>query len=392
MTRPLHRLATLGCIALAGCNLQPAPGAIRMALNPASVAALSEAPEQKKVLEDLLLKYFGTHAGPRYELLESWKAQGIDPNHPERAFTPETWAPIVAANRERLSYEIAHAANPEAAQALERAYPSLVESAELFRTQCLHCHGIEGGGDGPTSATINPKPRDFRKGIFKFTAVKDKARPRREDLEQLLERGVEGTAMPSFLRLSLPEREGLVDYVRLLSIRGEVESLLVRSWKDDEKLDDEAAAEALELVSERWQKARLKVIAFEGPIPPDSPELRAHGRELFLDPKKGNCVSCHGPEGHGDGALAFKTDAQGRKSPAYQDDWGYDIMPRDFTSGIFRGGSRPIDVYRRIYAGINGTPMPGLGETKGPDGKPLLAGDDIWALVHYVRSLAARAE
>jgi len=253
-------------------------------------------------------------------------------------------------------------------------------------------HGAAGTGPEFATATIEPKPRDFRKGIFKFTAVKDKSRPRRADLEELLERGVYGTAMPSFLRLSLPEREGLVDYVRLLAIRGEVEALLVRSWKDDEKLDDEAAAEALELVWERWQRARQKVIAFDGAIPADSSELRARGRELYLDVQKGNCVSCHGPQGHGDGALAFKTDARGRRSAAYQDDWGYDILPRDFSNGVFRGGSRPIDVYRRIYAGINGTPMPGLGEMKGPDGLPLLSGGDLWALVYYVRALAERAD
>jgi hypothetical protein len=59
---------------------------------------------------------------------------------------------------------------------------------------------------------------------------------------------------------------------------------------------------------------------------------------------------------------------------------------------VFRGGSRPIDVYRRVYAGINGTPMPGIGETKGTDGQRLLSDDDLWALVHFVRSLSERAE
>jgi mono/diheme cytochrome c family protein len=392
----VHKLTLGGAgalgLAFCGCGFQPAPGAIRLALNPSSVEALSDAPGKAQELEALLVQYFGTHAGPRYELIEAWKTAGTDPNHPEREFSPESWAPIVAANRERLAYELARAPGPEAVAQLERTYPSLVQSAELYRTQCLHCHGVEGGGDGPTSATINPKPRDFRKGIFKFTAVKDKSRPRREDLAELLERGVFGTAMPSFLRLSLPEREGLVDYVRLLSIRGEVETLLVQGWLEDEELDEAALIEALEIVWERWQKAREKVIAFEGAVPPDSPELRARGRELFLDPKKGNCFSCHGPEGHGDGALAFKIDAQGRKTPAYKDDWGFEILPRDFSGGEFRGGSRPIDVYRRIYAGINGTPMPGIGETKGPDGELLLTGDDLWALVHYVRSLSVRAE
>jgi mono/diheme cytochrome c family protein len=161
---------------------------------------------------------------------------------------------------------------------------------------------------------------------------------------------------------------------------------------EEEELDDAAAQQALEIVWERWQKAYQKVIAFDGVVPPDSPQMRARGRELYLDVQKGNCVSCHGPEGHGDGPLAFKTDAQGHKTPAYLDDWGFEIMPRDFSSGEFRGGSRPIDVYRRIYAGINGTPMPGIGETKGADGAPVLSGDDLWALVHYVRSLAVRAE
>jgi mono/diheme cytochrome c family protein len=404
MTRPanLLRLPVAGALvlALAGCDLQPSPGALKFALDPASVAVLADAPGKQKELEALLVEQFGTRAGPRYALLASWKEQGLDPNHPERElagggraeFTAEAWAAIVAANRQRLASEIAHAPGPEAQRALENSYPSLVESAELYRTQCMHCHGVEGGGDGPTSATIDPKPRDFRKGIFKFTAVKDKARPRREDLEELLERGVYGTTMPSFLRLSLPERQGLVDYVRLLSIRGEVEALLVQGWKDEEQLDEQAAREALALVWERWQKAREKVVAFEGPVPPDSPALRARGRQLYLDQKKGNCVSCHGPEGHGDGALAFKTDARGRRTPAYKDDWGYDILPRDFSSGVFRGGSRPIDVYRRVYAGINGTPMPGIGETKGTDGQRLLSDDDLWALVHFVRSLSERAE
>jgi len=396
MTRALHRSTFLVCGALAfaltGCGFQPAPGALKLSLNASSVAALSDAPEKQKELEALLVKYFGTRAGPRYELLESWKSEGLDPNHAEKEFTPESFAPIVAANRERLAYEIAHAPGPEAARQLENTYPSLAESAELYRTQCMHCHGVEGGGDGPTGATINPKPRDVRKGIFKFTAVKDKARPRREDLVELLERGVYGTAMPSFARLSLTEREGLADYVRLLSIRGEVESMLVQSWKDDEKLDDEAAVEAIEIVFGRWMKAREKVIAFDGVVPADSPAMRAHGRELFLDPKKGNCFSCHGAEGHGDGALAFKTDAQGRKTPAYHDDWGFEILPRDFSTGVFRGGSRPIDIYRRIYAGINGTPMPGIGETKGADGELLMKSDDLWSLVHYVRSLGERAE
>ena len=55
---------------------------------------------------------------------------------------------------------------------------------------------------------------------------------------------------------------------------------------------------------------------------------------------------------------------------------------------MFHGGGRPIDIYRRIYSGINGTPMPGFSQQL--SGKP----DTFWDLVHYVEfvSNARRTE
>ena len=32
---------------------------------------------------------------------------------------------------------------------------------ENFQTYCVKCHGEQGKGDGPGSAMLNPKPRDF---------------------------------------------------------------------------------------------------------------------------------------------------------------------------------------------------------------------------------------
>jgi mono/diheme cytochrome c family protein len=114
---------------------------------------------------------------------------------------------------------------------------------------------------------------------------------------------------------------------------------------------------------------------------------------LFHDAKKGNCASCHGDLGLGDGPSAWKKDEKtGKTIPAYTDDWGFDILPRNLRQGLFRGGRRPIDIYRRIYAGINGGPMPGIGEAKDADGKPVMSDEDMWALVHYVRSLSERDE
>ena len=97
-----------------------------------------------------------------------------------------------------------------------------------------------------------------------------------------------------------------------------------------------------------------------------------------MDPNGGNCFSCHGDKGLGDGASAWE-DVDG-VSQRIVDDWGEEIIPRDLTSGIYRGGRRPIDIYRRLTAGIHGTPMPAVPDT--------LTEDDRWAIVHYVLSLS----
>lgn len=35
------------------------------------------------------------------------------------------------------------------------------EAKQLAQTRCAMCHGAAGKGDGPTAATLNPKPRDL---------------------------------------------------------------------------------------------------------------------------------------------------------------------------------------------------------------------------------------
>jgi len=35
------------------------------------------------------------------------------------------------------------------------------QAKQIFQTRCFTCHGMEGKGDGPGSAGLSPKPRDF---------------------------------------------------------------------------------------------------------------------------------------------------------------------------------------------------------------------------------------
>ncbi len=341
---------------LTGCGFEPAPGSLAYSLSSATLEATKDAPEARTAIERSLGAVFGTPAEPRYAPSEVWP-MGVDVDHP--------------------SIE---------------SYPTLARSAEVYRRECLHCHGVEGGGDGPSAFGLSPKPRDFRLGIFKYTALKDQSRPRRADILRTLSQGVMGTSMPNFQRLSSGELEGLVDYVRFLSVRGEVESVLVATWKEEGALGDEAVLEATKLVWSRWQRADSKLVVFDGEVPPSTPERIARGDALFHDPLKANCASCHGANGAGDGPAAWKIGVDGKREPAFVDAWGQPIRPRDLREGLLRGGARPIDVYRRIYAGIPGGPMPALGEARDRDGRPLITSDEIWCLVHYVRSLSQKNE
>jgi mono/diheme cytochrome c family protein len=133
-------------------------------------------------------------------------------------------------------------------------------------------------------------------------------------------------------------------------------------------------------------------------VPAEVPEVTAerieHGRTLFMTPgEKGgaNCVSCHGPEGRGGGVSAWEPGKEGLEY--VKDDWGNEIQPRDLTRGVFRFGRRPVDLYRRIYAGINGTPMPEhIGMTITENGEQrTMTESDIWDLAFFVRTLSTHA-
>ena len=103
---------------------------------------------------------------------------------------------------------------------------TLAKGSTRYRIHCLHCHGVPGDGRGPTARWINPHPRDFRAGLFKFKSVDSRITdsPSRADLLRTLRQGIEGTAMPSFGILDDDDLESIVSYVIHLSLRGQAEA------------------------------------------------------------------------------------------------------------------------------------------------------------------------
>ena len=110
---------------------------------------------------------------------------------------------------------------------LKKAAGPIAQGSGLYRKHCASCHGITGNGRGATAAIINPYPRDYRLGIFKFKSTKRSAKPIRSDLVHQIANGIQGTPMAKIPELSDDDFEALTDYVIYLSIRGELERTLV---------------------------------------------------------------------------------------------------------------------------------------------------------------------
>jgi len=310
----------------------------------------------------------------------------------------------------------------------------------LYRRHCVHCHGITGNGMGPTARFLNPYPRDYRQGVFKFKSTDGPSRPTRDDLVRILHEGIPGTAMPSFRLLTASEIDDLAEYVIYLSMRGETEIMLIQELADLSE-DEEYVPTREELVetlvadvASKWTEAEENVIQpDQDAAPPPHRTFTERwasaqkGKELFLGERAG-CVKCHGTTALGDGqtndydlwnktAKEFldnlnpperpKRDDFGDDAEAYdealaqyREDVDYyhfkqevaesllpvrNLRPRNLREGVYRGGRRPLDIYRRIHAGINGALMPGGAKT--PQKPVGLSSEEIWHLVDYVRML-----
>ena len=297
----------------------------------------------------------------------------------------------------------------------------------LYREHCAHCHGISGDGAGPTAAFLNPYPRDYRKGWFKFKSTPIGVRPTHDDLKRIVLEGIPGTAMPSFKLLPDLEVDALVHYVKYLSIRGETERALLDGSKELESAQvilpvlvqdatpeqkayhDEQKAVVTDIVTQvvgNWTRPAeviadpaAEVIAPPEMSPAELAESRQRGQVLFYG--FAQCIKCHGESALGDGQTTdydewTKEFIGDGKNPELVDLFVRDhlileprnIKPRNLRLGVYRGGRRPLDLYWRIRNGIEGVPMPAATMKTGDD--PAVKGltpADVWDIVNYVQSL-----
>jgi mono/diheme cytochrome c family protein len=295
---------------------------------------------------------------------------------------------------------------------------TLAMGSRHYRVHCMHCHGVAGDGRGPTARWVNPHPRDFRSGIFKFMSV-DRSTggfmpPSRADLMRTLRQGIEGTAMPSFTILDDDHLETIISYVMFLSLRGNTELAAIMD------LEVDVAAKALKapkanpipenikfwtkkIFDEGWSeanKASAQIVVADYPYTDTPKELAdsvqrgqmiftatpsAKFKEEFFNRMRSDgkvtddavieskfnevtgvkCVTCHVDYGR---QVGYKFD-----------EWGTLVRPNNFAIGVFRGGRRPVDIYFRIHSGIQGSEMPPFAKNfKGQERY-------LWDVINFVR-------
>jgi len=218
------------------------------------------------------------------------------------------------------------------------------EVGDVYARACAPCHGSNGAGDGFLGAFIAPHrapaPRDFSTGRYKVRSTPSGSVPTDADLFRTITRGVP-RYMRGFASLDESIRHGLVDHVKAFSDR------------------------------------------FAGPTPkpveiPSYPARSAgavsQGARIYEDL---GCPACHGVHGRGDGPAAS----------ALRDTTGRPLAPTDLAQPTwFKGGSSPMDLYRTLVTGFDGTPMPGYADVFRD-----MAPDAPWNLIAFIESLSAQA-
>lgn len=105
--------------------------------------------------------------------------------------------------------------------------PDLERGRLLYQENCASCHGVSGNGRGPASAGLDPPP-------IAFIDV-NRARQRSiMGLYQVIDQGIDGTAMPGFSQLSSDDRWALAFYSGSVAFEAADEG--ARLWKSDSEL------------------------------------------------------------------------------------------------------------------------------------------------------------
>jgi mono/diheme cytochrome c family protein len=237
---------------------------------------------------------------------------------------------------------------------------------EVYQRYCQRCHGERGDGHGPSSLGQWPPPRDFRTARFKFAGIVDRGLPADSELRRIIAGGLAGTAMRDW-DLADEQLTAVVHYIKIFSPPGK-----------------------------GFRNPRLAVVTPQIPADPyagreDMDRVLEEGARLYHSMFR--CSSCH--PAYVSTAQVERWGAMGRGGEPFEpaakwsENFRMALLPPDFLRHPLRAvratrdeqghlSHNLDDLARTIYSGLQG-PMPGYGH---------LGAEGVWAVAHYVKSLA----
>lgn len=218
----------------------------------------------------------------------------------------------------------------------------------LYKEYCAQCHGFTGKGDGPAASGLEPKPAIHANIPFDKLPM--------EYLYNVINHG--GPAVgksPNMPYWGLTfGQQGVADVIAYLRA----------TFIGVPDMIAEAGGQGGACVQPRkTAKAPEDFLSKTNPLPSSAGSIQA-GKELFLKTAQPvACVMCHGEQGDGKGLM------------------GAALVPppRNFACGAMMRGIPDGQLFWIIKNGSTGTGMMSFGTL--PD-------EQVWQLIHYIRSLA----
>jgi mono/diheme cytochrome c family protein len=220
----------------------------------------------------------------------------------------------------------------------------------IYKEYCSQCHGADGKGDGPAASGLSPKPAAHAKMAFEKLPT--------EYLYNVIYHGGRSVGkspnMP-YWGLTISQ-QGVAD----------VMAYLKATFKGVPQLAEAEEGEGPSGICPQTRKTALAPGEFrrmQNPFPSTPNNIKA-GETLFQQTAQPiACMNCHGRKGDGQGPMGAAL------SP----------LPRNFTCGETMNKIADGQLFWIIKKGSPGTGMMAF---------PGLSDNQIWQLIHYIRSLS----
>ena len=293
------------------------------------------------------------NAGKRYNV--DWLFRfGINPQD----YTPHSGEFLADASELGLRYIIAYVATLgvkdfqyfEPWKTKEFDMASVERGQKVYKEYCSQCHGADGQGDGPAASGLNPKPAIHANIPF--------AKLPEEYLYNVIYHGGRSVGksptMP-YWGLTIGQ-QGVADVMAYLKVTFKGVPQVVESDVGD-------GPSGVCPQPRTTTRAPGKFRRMQNPLA-STPENIKAGESLFQQTAQPiACMNCHGKKGDGQGPMGAALKPH----------------PRNFTCGETMNELADGQLFWVIKKGSPGTGMMAF---------PGLRDDQIWQLIHYIRSLA----